>query len=330
MRIVSLLPAATEFVAALGATDELVGVSHECDEPPAVLRLPRLTRTRIGPAAGSRGIATAASGGIATAASGEIDRSVRAMAARGLSLFELDAARLRALAPDVVITQDLCEVCAVSRGEVESSLRELAGREVALVALSPMRLEDVFGDLHRVARALGREPEAAALEVRLRARVDAVRRRARAAWDRPRTVTVEWIDPVMLGGTWMPELVELAGGAPVGAVAGEKASQPARELLDELDAEALLLKPCGLSLDAALAELDVARKTLPLERWPALSRGRAVVADGSQYFNRPGPRLVDSLELLAAALHPDLFADFARRYAPAARRLAPDGSLDPF
>ena len=307
MRIVSLLPASTEIVCALGARDELVGVSHECDEPASVASLPRLTRSRTAAGAGSLAI----------------DAQVRATAARGLSIFELDGARLAALAPDVVITQDLCDVCAVSLDEVRAALRELVQRDVALVSLSPMRFDDVLGDVRRVAAAIGREREAEALLESMRRRVDEVRRRARNAFDRPRAVTVEWLEPVMLGGTWMPELVEMAGGEPIGAVAGEKATQRTRDELEELDAEAVLIKPCGFSLAQALAELDVARRSLPLRRWPALARGRVVVADGSQYFNRPGPRLVDSLELLAAALHPDLFPDLARRFAPALHRLHP-------
>ncbi len=310
-RIVSLLPAATEFVCALGARDELVGVSHECDEPASVATLPRLTRSAIGGAAGSRGI----------------DEAVRATAARGLPLFELDAARLRALAPDVVIAQELCEVCAVSLDDVRAALGDRIGRETALVALAPTRLDEVLADARRIAEAIGRERECAALLDSLRGRIAEVGRRAVSAWERPRTVTVEWLDPVMLGGTWMPELVEIAGGEPVGAAAGEKAPQPTPLELEGLDAEAVVLKPCGLGLADALAELAVARRTLPLGRWPALARGRVVVADGSRHFNRPGPRIVDSLELLAAALHPDLFADFARRHAADFRRVAADGSV---
>jgi iron complex transport system substrate-binding protein len=326
VRIVSLLPAATEIVSALGALDELVGVTHECDEPAAVASLPRLTRPRTPTAAG----ASSGAGAAPISASRAIDESVRATAASGLSIFDLDAARLAALAPDVVITQDLCDVCAVALDDVRAALRALVKRDVELVSLSPMRLADVLGDVRRVAAAIGREPQAERLLAALHERIVAVRRRAANAWHRPRTVTVEWLDPVMLGGTWMPELVELAGGEPIGAVAGAKAPSPDRATLESLDAEAVLLKPCGFSLELALAELPVALRTLPSRTWPAFALGRVCVADGSQYFNRPGPRIVDSLELLAAALHPQLFPDFLRRFARAARRLGSDGSPLPF
>jgi len=305
-RVVSLLPAATELVAALGAAESLVGTSHECDWPPELRDRPRLTRSSI-----------TASGSAA------IDAQVRGRAAGGLTLFELDAERLRALEPDVVITQDLCDVCAVALDDVRAALRELAGRQVELVSLSPMRLDDLFGDLARVGAALGREREAARAAEEWRARLDAVRRRAASAWSRPRVVTVEWLDPVMLGGTWMPELVEIAGGVAVGAVAGVKAPSPTRAELEALDAEVVVLKPCGYSLEQALAERDVARRTLPLARWPAGALGRLFVADGSSYFNRPGPRLIDSAELLAACVQPDLFRDFAARYAAAFRPITP-------
>lgn len=303
-RVVSLLPAATELVAALGAASQLVGVSHECDWPPQVAALPRLTRSRVA----SRG-------------SGAIDAEVRGTAARGLSLFELDGARLRALEPDVVITQDLCDVCAVALDEVRATLRELAGRAVELVALSPLRLEDLFGDLARVAAALGRETEAAGIAAGWRARLAALRTRSAAAWSRPRVVTVEWIDPVMLGGTWMPELVELAGGRSVGAEPGVKAPTPTQDELAALDAEVVILKPCGFTLREALAEAPVARRTLPLQQWPAGALDRVHVADGSTYFNRPGPRLIDSAELLAGCVQPALFPDFAAKHAAAVARL---------
>ncbi|MBM4016573.1 MAG: hypothetical protein FJ293_16635, partial [Planctomycetes bacterium] len=237
--------------------------------------------------------------------------------AAALSPFALDGALLAALAPDVVITQDLCDVCAVPRAAVEAALARVAGRRVALVTLSPWRLDDLFRDLAAVARALGREREGAAVAAAWRRRLDAVARRAAAALHRPRVVTVEWLEPVMLGGTWMPELVALAGGEAVGARAGEKAPQPNSAELDRLDAEVVVVKPCGYPLPQTLAEAATIRSALPLARWPAGALGRVFVADGSAYFNRPGPRLVDSAELLAALVQPALFPDFAARYAGA-------------
>ncbi len=299
-RVISLLPAATEIVAALGAADQLVGISHECDYPSVVTRLPRLTRSRV----------------VATG-SAAIDAEVRATSARGLTLFELDAGKLRALAPDVVITQDLCDVCAVALDEVRAALNEMAGRDVLLVALSPTRLAHLFDDIAAVGAALSLPSEAARLAALLRGRLEQLERRAGAAWQRPRVVTVEWLAPVMLGGTWMPELVESAGGVAVGVVAGEHAPSPSRAELEALDAEVAVVKPCGFSLEQGRREVELIRSALPLDRWPAGALGRVYLADGSSYFNRPGPRLVDSAELLAACMHPELFKDHAQRYAEA-------------
>ena len=305
MRVVSLLPAATEIVAALGGAELLVGTSHECDHPPSVADRPRLTRSRI------RGGDSAA-----------IDAAVRTAAANGLSLYDLDVERLRALRPDVVITQDLCKVCAVALDEVQAALAELAGREVELVALAPTRLAHLFEDIARVGVALHLETAAARLNEQLVMRLAELERRAASAWSRPRVATIEWLAPVMLGGTWMPELVAKAGGIAVGAVAGEHAPSPTRDELLALDAEFVLVKPCGYSLAQGQAEAATIAAALPLARWPAGALKRVWLADGSSYFNRPGPRLVDSAELLAGCLHPELFRDLASRYAGAAVRLA--------
>lgn len=310
VRVVSLLPAATEIVAALGAADQLVGTSHECDYPAIVADRPRLTRSRI----------TRSDG--AAMDSAAIDAAVRRAAASGLSLYDLDVERLRSLAPDVVITQDLCAVCAVSLDEVQAALAELAGRSVRLVALSPTRLAHLFDDIAKVAAALGIEPAADRLNELLRGRLAELERRAAAAWSRPRVVTVEWLAPVMLGGTWMPELVALAGGVAVGVEAGQHAPSPTREELRALDAEVVVVKPCGYSLAQVLAERATIATALPLDAWPAGALQRVWLADGSSYFNRPGPRLVDSAELLAACLHPELFKDHAERYRDAYVRLS--------
>jgi iron complex transport system substrate-binding protein len=304
VRIVSLLPSATEVVCALGAGGELVGVSHECDHPPEVAGLPALTSSRL-PAGGT---------------SGQVDRSVRDLLRAALAIYDLDVDRLAALDPDVVVTQDLCEVCAVSYGAVCDAMDRLAGREVRVVSLHPRRLGDIWGDVRRVAAAIGREAAGEALLGGLAERLRRVERRVAGA-GRPGVVSVEWLDPVMLGGTWMPELIEVAGGRPLGVAAGEQAPTMDRQRLRSLAPEVVVVKPCGYPVERTLAELDLLPKVLPWETWPAVAAGRVYLADGNAYFNRSGPRIVDSAELLAACLHPGRFPEHLERYRGAARRV---------
>lgn len=304
-RVVSLLPAATEIVCALGARDALVGVSHECDWPADVVGLPVLTRSKV-PTSGS---------------SADIDRAVRAVLLDALAVYEVDEPALAAVRPDVVVTQDLCDVCAVSLDDVRESLRRLARADVALVSLSPTRLADVLGDVRSVARALGLEARGAALAAELAARMEAVRARAAALESRPRVLTIEWIDPVMVGGTWMPELVELAGGEALVTRPGEHAPTLGREQLAALAPEVVLVKPCGFDLARSRRELDALSAQLAGLDWPALERGAVWLADGNAFFNRPGPRLVESLEILAACVHPAEFADFAACHAAHVQRV---------
>ena len=300
-RIATLLPSATEIVCALGARRDLVGVSHECDFPPDVAGLPVLTSTKAKPSRSSLAI----------------DRSVREIVRAALAVYDVDVALLERVAPDVVVTQDLCDVCAVSLDDVRSAVARLAKRDVAIVNLRPERLADVFADIERTAAAIGRAAEGAALVAAMRARIDAVRARAEAASarrGRPRVVTIEWIEPVMLGGTWMPELVALAGGEPLVTSAGDRAPTLSRDELARLDPDVVLVKPCGFALDRTLAELDVLPRVLPWDSWRAARETKVFVADGNAYFNRPGPRLVESLEILAACVHPEAFPDFAAKH----------------
>lgn len=303
-RIVSLLPSATEIVCALGAADALVGVSHECDFPPEVRGRPVLTRARV------------AMGGD----SGAIDRAVRGVIRDALSIYEVDAEWLAALAPDVIVTQDLCEVCAVSLDDVRAALAGLAQRDaITIVSLRPTRLVHVLDDVERVANAIGVPDPGRAVRAALQARLDAVAARAAGAATRPRVVTIEWLDPLMLGGTWMPELVALAGGTPVGAAAGAPAPTVSPEALAALRPDVVLIKPCGFPLARALAERATIARTIVAA---VDSAARVYATDGSAYFNRPGPRLAESLEILAACVHPDRFADFAAAHTDEIARVA--------
>jgi len=307
MRVASLLPSATETVCALGRRGDLVGVSHECDHPPDVVGLPVLTRPKV--ALGGR--------------SGEIDRDVRAVVADALAVYDVRVEELDRVRPDVVVTQDLCDVCAVSLADVERAVRELTRPDVRIVDLHPTRLDEVLDDVRRVGQALGCDGEAGRLVAALRGRLDALRARAAACPTRPRVLTIEWIDPVMVGGTWMPELVALAGGEALVTRPGEHAPTLESDALAALDPapDVVLVKPCGFPLERTRAEADALRALLASMPWPAVREGRVFVADGNAFFNRPGPRLVESAEILAACLQPEAFRDFAEAHA---------GDVEPF
>jgi iron complex transport system substrate-binding protein len=282
VRVVSLLPSATEFVCALGRAGDLVGVTHSCDLPPGVPSPPVLTRTRVPVDATSRAI----------------DTWVRAAARRGEPLYQVDEARLAALRPDLVITQALCAVCAVP----EESAREAAvavpgGAEV--LSLTPARLADVFANLREVGRALGEAPRADALAAKLEARVAAVAERSERAAHRPRTALLEWLDPPFACGHWNPELVRLAGGVEVLGREGEPSRRSSWSELREAKPEVVFVACCGYPLERSLADLGP-------EADAALCGARGFASEGRRLFSRPGPWLAASLEVLAHALHPAL------------------------
>lgn len=290
MRIVSLLPSATEIVCALGLESELVGVTHECDHPPFVRDLPKVTNTLIP----------------VDASSAEIDALVRERLKTVRALYTLDVPVLESLRPDLIVTQALCDVCAVAEDEVRAAACHLPGQPV-VVNLEPQTLTDVFDAVRQVAEAAGVAGRADDVIGGLRARVDSVVERASArAAERPRTALLEWLDPPFSCGHWSPELVRLAGGVE-GLGRDGQASRTLRwEDVVAWQPEVVAIACCGF--DVARTMEDVAR--LPrVPGWsdlPAVRNGRVFVIDGSQYFSRPGPRLVDSLEILAHAIDPDV------------------------
>jgi iron complex transport system substrate-binding protein len=295
-RVVSLLPSATELVCAVGGTGDLVGVSHECDFPEEVRRLPVLTSARIG----------------ALPSSLAIDASVRAVIRDALSIYSIDEQKLAELRPDVIVTQDLCEVCAVSLNDVRGAVARLAKHEsVRIVSLRPTRLSHVFADVESVANALGRSEAGTRVRAELEMRTRAIALRAEQVRFRPRVVSIEWLEPLMLGGTWMPELIELAGGLAVGAHAGEAAPTVSPAELSALAPDVVLVKPCGFTIERTLREREIVEHDIAHAVGPS---ARIYVSDGNAFFNRPGPRLVESLEILGACVHPDLFSDFAAKH----------------
>ena len=283
MRIASLLPSATEILFAVGAGEEVVGVTHECDYPPGALELPRLTSNAID----HTGQTCAA-----------IDRHIRSAVHSGSSIYRLDESLLSTLAPDLIVTQELCEVCAVSYSQVKEAVRRLPGKTPVL-SLEPTSLEDIFLTIETVGEAVGESLAARALAVSLRERVAAVE-----AFDppspRPRLVCIEWTDPLMASGHWVPEMVRLAGADdPLGH---ERAPSEyiSWDELKAVDPEMLVLMPCGHNLDQTLAVAAEVTGHAGFSLLACARSGQVVAVDGSAYFNRPGPRIVHGLEILAA------------------------------
>jgi iron complex transport system substrate-binding protein len=290
MRIASLLPSATEIIAALGAADQLVARSHECDEPASVTRLPAITTPKLDPRASS------------VAIHGEVS----ALLAQALSIFEVDAARLRALRPDVIVTQTQCEVCAVSLADVERALDGWIGAAPRLVPLQPMALTDIFADIARIAAAIGRADEGDVLVADLRARLGRIAT-VTTALPRPRVATIEWLDPPMAGGNWMPELVAMAGGDNLFGVAGQHSPWLDWNAVTDANPDVILLLPCGFTLGRALSEISAVTTRPGWHQLAAVRANQVYVLDGHRHFNRPGPRLHESLEILAEILHPAQF-----------------------
>lgn len=293
-RIVSLLASGTEIVCALGLSDRLVGISHECDYPPAALDRPRVSRPRFDPSG---------------LGSGEIDRAVRRVMQEHGSVYAVDAGRLADLGPDLVLAQAVCEVCAVPTASAEEAVAGLADAPRVL-SLDAHDLDGIFRTILEVGEAAGVLERARTHVERLRARVEAVKGRV-AGRLRPRVLALEWLDPPFVPGHWVPEMVEAAGGV---NLAGEKGARSAEVRWADLEGrgpDVLVVLPCGLGLEAARVEADRHAERLHTVAPRAVESGRSYVVDGSSYFNRSGPRVVDGIEILAALLHPDRFPDVA-------------------
>ena len=290
LRIVSFLPAATEMVCALGLADQLAGISHECDYPPEVRSKPVVVR----PALALEGLSQR-----------EIDEGVTRRLHEGMSLYEVDETRLRELEPDLIITQDLCQVCAPSGNETTQALKSLP-KKPRVLYLTPRSLDGIFENLREVGHATGRANEAGALIAGSRARLE---RMAAATRDiaRPRVFCMEWLDPVYCSGHWVPEMVELAGGIDSLARKGTDSVRIAWEDVRRWAPEVLLLMPCGYRLGKVL---ELAPQIFANPGWadlPAVQNGRVHAVDANSYFARPGPRVVEGTELLAHLIHPELF-----------------------
>jgi len=283
MRIVSLVPSATETLFALGLGEQVAAVTHECDYPAAAVNLPKVTRDVIGP-------------GLPP---GEIDRAVRELTEQGRSIYELDGVGLRALAPDLIVTQALCSVCAVSVDDVRAIAAEMEPVP-QIVSLDPHTLGEALGDVRTLAQATDAKDAGVSLVQDAAARIDRVKLAVRDA-PRVRVAMLEWLDPIFVGGHWVPQLIEFAGGVDLLGLPGEPSEQRSWEEVAAAQPEVVIVAPCGYEVERALQEARTYE-----DRLRALGAERIVIADACAWFSRPGPRLVEGLEWLAHALHPRL------------------------
>ena len=284
-RIVSLLPSATEILFAVGAGDQVVGVTHECDFPEAARRLPKVTSNAV-------------------IADGEtpadIDRHIHAARHAGSSIYRLDEAMLAELHPDLIVTQELCDVCAVAYGEVRRAVRRLGG-ETPVLSLEPRSLEDVCASVEEVGSVTGRLEEGAAVAAQMRATIAAIGALAPPE-PSPRVVCIEWTDPIMAGGHWVPEMVRIAGGIDPLGDAGEPSRYASWSEVTGARPDIMVLMPCGFDLEHTLALVPEVISRPGFAELPCAQSGRVVAVDGSAYFNRPGPRIIDGLKILATVL----------------------------
>jgi len=289
-RIVSLIASATEIVCALGFEDALVGRSHECDYPPSVQRLPACSEPKFNIHGTSR----------------EIDGRVKTIVRESLSVYRVNGDKLKALKPDIIITQDHCEVCAVSLKDVEQAVCDWFGNKVKIVSLRPNDLKDIWQGIRQIADALSQPDRAEKLIKQCQERMLAIEQKAKNL-AQPTVVCIEWIEPLMCAGNWVPELVAMAGGRDLLGKPGKHSPWMDWEQLQQADPEIIIVMPCGWDIQRAAQEMPVLVKKNEWHQLKAVKSKQVYLTDGNQYFNRPGPRLVESLEILAEIMFPHTF-----------------------
>jgi len=286
-RVVSLIASATEILHALGAGDAQVARSHECDFPDRVRMLPAVTAPKFKIEGSSR----------------EIDQRVKSLVTDGLAVYEVHADALKALAPDVILTQDQCEVCAVSLADVERAICTWTERSARIVSLRPHTMADVESDILRIGEAVGLAASGHALVETMRTRLAALSANV-AGRARPRLAFIEWIEPAMSGGHWMPELIDIAGGVSLFGESGANSPWISWDEVADADPDVILVAPCGYDIAKTCEEIRVLETNAVWKGLRAVGAGNVFIADGNQFFNRPGPRLVESAEILVEILHP--------------------------
>ena len=289
LRIVSLLPSATEIIDCLSLTEFLVGRSHECDYPPSVKDLPVCTEARLD----------------SDKKSGEIDADVQTLIQSALSIYKIKIDVLEKLQPTHIITQDQCDVCAVNLPEVKRAIAQLINSHPQVISLQPNLLKEVWADIEGVAQTLG--VEAQPVLNKLQNRIKAIANRVKDKSEKPTVIALEWTEPLMGAGNWIPELIEIAGGQPLLSVKGKHSPYLFWESLIDVEPEIIVIMPCGFDLERTERESQVLTQHPEWKSLKAVKNNKVFIVDGNAYFNRPGPRLVDSAEILAEIFHPSLF-----------------------
>ena len=289
LRIVSLLPSATEIVCCLGLEDALVGSSHECDYPLSVEELPVCTKARLRSDRSSK----------------EIDKDVKSLMQQALSIYQIEIETLQQLQPTHIITQDQCDVCAVNLPEVERAVGKLVDSHPQVISLQANLLDEVWADIDKVAKALGVDSQPVLQQ--LQQRIDAMADKVTDTSNKPTVVALEWTDPLMAGGNWIPELIEIAGGRSLLSLKGKHSPYLAWEELSQANPDIIVIMPCGFDLERTAEESKILTKNPHWETLKAVQNQQVYIVDGNAYFNRPSQRLVDSAEILTEILYPSLF-----------------------
>ena len=290
-RILSLIPSSTEIVCALGFENQLIGRSHECDFPSSVQKLSSCTAPKFK----------------VEGTSAEIDQRVKSILKNALSVYQIDEKKLQQMQPDIIITQAQCEVCAVSLKDVENAVCEWVESRPQIVSLEPNQLSDIWKDFINIAEALGVKEQGHELVSQLKQRMNKIAQKTINFPQKPTVVCIEWIEPLMSAGNWMPELIEMGGGINLFGVAGEHSPWMTWEQLLEANPDVILVMPCGFNLSRSKAEMSLLSQKPEWTQLNAVQNQQVYLTDGNQYFNRPGPRLVESLEIIAEILHPAHF-----------------------
>jgi iron complex transport system substrate-binding protein len=290
-KIISLLPAATEIICALGLEQQLIGRSHECDYPESIKGLPVCSSAKFLPGSDSA----------------EIDRQVKEILSDSLSIYTIDTELIKALAPDVIITQAQCEVCAVSLKDVEFAMNDLLEKDCQVISLEPHGLSDIYQDIRNLADQLGVGAAGADLIELSEERIEIIRHKLKFITEKPKVACIEWLSPLMIAGNWTPEIIEIAGGIPVLAEKGKHSGYVSFEDIENENPDIIVLMPCGFSVERTLKEIDLLLELPGWRQLKAVQENRIYIADGNQYFNRSGPRITDSIEIMAEIINPKQF-----------------------
>ncbi len=290
-KIISLLPAATEIICALGLEQQLIGRSHECDYPESIKDLPVCSSAKFLPGSSSE----------------EIDRQVKEILSDSLSIYTIDKDLIKSLAPDIIITQAQCEVCAVSLKDVEFALQDLIHKDCRIISLEPHGLSDIYRDIRHLSDQLGAGSAGADLLERSEERINIIRHKLKFITDKPRVACIEWLSPLMIAGNWTPEIIEIAGGIPVLAEKNKHSGYVDFEDIRKEDPDIIVLLPCGFSVERTLQEINLLLELPGWKELKAVQENRIYIADGNQYFNRSGPRITDSIEIMAEIINPKQF-----------------------